>query len=581
MTDFQQDTEFEKSFLVADIGHVSTTVVLIDSAVGRYRLIARATAPTTIAPPWSDVSKGIIHAIERLADITGRRFLNDRGGLIQPPRQDGSGVDHFTAVISGAGSLQTILIGLFDDVSMGSARKALQTVYTYEADALGLSDTRSEQEQVATIIKHQPDLIMIAGGTDGGAADRLMRLVEVGSVGVKVLAKSKKPSVVFAGNVNLREQVQELFGEHAVVYLANNVRPTLKVERIEEASRVLTAVYDEQKIKKIPGINEMRDWKGFPMQPTAQAYGYICQYLAAAEGKNVLGVDLGSESITIAYAHGEQLSLSIHTDLGMGRVAPQLLDKIDVAQILRWIPTESSARETEDYIYNKSLHPQTIPVTENDLYLEQALAREILRCAMAAASDLWPRQQVGIPTPQFDLLLARGSTLANAPRPGQVLLMLLDALQPTGIFSVALDQYGVLPAIGALAAHEPLAVVQTLAAGVVSHLGWVIAPKGKGQAGKKVLDIAIESERIRFEGFAEYGKIETFPIAPGEEATVTLTPAGRFDIGFGPGKGQTLKLTGGSVGGLVVDARGRPLQLPQDEADRRSMMRKWHWDLGG
>jgi hypothetical protein len=161
------------------------------------------------------------------------------------------------------------------------------------------------------------------------------------------------------------------------------------------------------------------------------------------------------------------------------------------------------------------------------------------------------------------------------------MLMLLDALQPTGIFAIALDRYGVLPALGALAAHQPLAVIQTLEAGVLSDLGWVIAPTGKGQLGKKAMDISIESERISFEGEIEFGKIEIFPIAPGKSAKVTVKPTSRFDIGFGPGQGKKMTLTGGLVGGLVIDARGRPFTLPRDVADRRSLMRKWLWDMGG
>jgi hypothetical protein len=195
----------------------------------------------------------------------------------------------------------------------------------------------------------------------------------------------------------------------------------------------------------------------------------------------------------------------------------------------------------------------------------------------------WGWQQSGrlIQMPNFGMLLAHGSTFANAPRPGQVMLMLLDALQPTGIFSVALDQYGVLPPLGALAAELPLVVVQTLDAGVLSILGWVIAPSGKGTPGKKVLDIVIEMDQTRFEGEIEYGKIEIFPIAPGQQARVTIKPTGRFDVGFGAGQGTKVTVQGGQVGGLVVDARGRPLSLPKDEGDRRSLVRKWHWDLGG
>jgi hypothetical protein len=95
------------------------------------------------------------------------------------------------------------------------------------------------------------------------------------------------------------------------------------------------------------------------------------------------------------------------------------------------------------------------------------------------------------------------------------------------------------------------------------------------------LDIIIESPHARFEGEIESGKIEIFPIPPGQEAKVTVKPTSRFDIGFGPGQKKTLTLKGGAVGGLVVDARGRPLTLPRDAADRRSLVRKWHWDLGG
>jgi hypothetical protein len=70
------------------------------------------------------------------------------------------------------------------------------------------------------------------------------------------------------------------------------------------------------------------------------------------------------------------------------------------------------------------------------------------------------------------------------------------------------------------------------------------------------------------------------PLAPGRSAELTVQPGRRFDIGLGPGKRQKMKVYGGTVG-VVIDARGRPIQLPKEEAARRSLVRQWLWELGG
>jgi len=98
--------------------------------------------------------------------------------------------------------------------------------------------------------------------------------------------------------------------------------------------------------------------------------------------------------------------------------------------------------------------------------------------------------------------------------------------------------------------------------------------------GKTAVKVFIETTGM--EGEVEFGKIEIFPIPPGQLVEVTVQPAGKLDIGFGPGQGrQKMKIYGGIVGGLVIDARGRPLTLPSDEEERRTLMRKWLWDMGG
>jgi hypothetical protein len=33
--------------------------------------------------------------------------------------------------------------------------------------------------------------------------------------------------------------------------------------------------------------------------------------------------------------------------------------------------------------------------------------------------------------------------------------------------------------------------------------------------------------------------------------------------------------------GLIIDARGRPVKLPEDDTERRAQIRQWLWDVGG
>jgi hypothetical protein len=77
------------------------------------------------------------------------------------------------------------------------------------------------------------------------------------------------------------------------------------------------------------------------------------------------------------------------------------------------------------------------------------------------------------------------------------------------------------------------------------------------------------------------GLLRRLPLPSGTPARLTLKPTAETDIGFGgPGVGGRLAVTGGVLG-LVVDARRRPLNLPEGEEARLEQLRKWLWALGG
>jgi hypothetical protein len=71
-----------------------------------------------------------------------------------------------------------------------------------------------------------------------------------------------------------------------------------------------------------------------------------------------------------------------------------------------------------------------------------------------------------------------------------------------------------------------------------------------------------------------FGALRLYPLNAGEKAKVTVQPERRFDMGAGRGNAVEVEVTGGIVG-LVVDTRGRPLEISTDSAQRVSDLKQW------
>jgi hypothetical protein len=159
----------------------------------------------------------------------------------------------------------------------------------------------------------------------------------------------------------------------------------------------------------------------------------------------------------------------------------------------------------------------------------------------------------------------------------------LNAVQPVGVCTLVADTYGLAPALGSVAAVKPLAAVEALDAGVFTNLATVVTPVGRGaQLGDTVLRVCVSYDDGReLDIDVGYGDLEVLPLPLGQEAVVELSPKRGFDVGLG-GSGKTDKRrVSGGLTGLIVDARGRPLSLPDEPAQLRERMQRWLYDVGG
>lgn len=567
--------------LAVDIGSVHTRALLFDVVEGAYRFVAYGEAPTTTRDPWDNAIEGVYEALQQISQATGRTLVNEEGVLIVPAKNAFFGVDNFVATASAGRPIRAVLVGLVPEMSLKSARRAAESVYLSLVDTISLADPRTPEEQIRALLSAQPDLIMVTGGTDGGAVDSMRRHLATVLLACSLMDSASRPTLLYAGNKDLAEEVREKADEVGVqVLIADNVRPALDVEYLDGAQRQLASLYHRHKAFHNPGFREIGNWSEEGILPTAYGFGRLVHLLGVLRGQSVLGLDVGSASTVVATSLDGRRYLNVFGQLGVGHSARALLKHVRPEQIGRWLSfAPRHPDDLVDYVWNRSLFPHTIPASREALEMEYAAAREIMRVAVLNARQSWR----GVPArgllPHFGTLLLSGATLTRPPHYGWSVLLALDALQPVGIMRLLLDPYNVASALGAVAASKPSVVVQVLEKGAFVDLGTVIAPGGRVRRGEVVLRGTLRREGKASEEFIEVtgGTLAVIPLGHGERAELTVHAAREVE---GLERRRKVTLTGGEIG-LIVDARGRPWRFPRTDAVRQEWIARWQAALVG
>jgi len=263
---------------------------------------------------------------------------------------------------------------------------------------------------------------------------------------------------------------------------------------------------------------------------------------------------------------GEE-TLRVFPNLGVGAGSTGVLENSSLEKITRWLPFHIPEQDVRDYINNKSAYPSSLPAESDQLEIEIALAKQALRIAVEKTIPSLHKRPSAFRSlmPPIEPFIGSGRILTNAPTRAQSLSILLDGLQPTGVTTLALDQNGILPGLGAASEINPLLTVQVIESNTFLNLGTIIAPIGYARPGTPILRIRVNREDGRtFTREIKYGSLTVLPIELGEKVSLHLRPLHRFDVGMGgPGKSGKVNAVGGSLG-IIIDTRGRPLPFSLD-----------------
>jgi hypothetical protein len=583
----ETEAQASGSLIAIDVGSVNTRAQFFDAVEGRYRFVASGEAPSTSGAPAHDLNLGLVEALDQLQSILGRQLLNERGGMLVSKGNNEAGVGAVTATFSGGPSLKIVTVGLLDAVSLRSVHNLVDSAYGHVVESLSLNDRRTPESIIDAICNNLPDLIVIAGGTNRGASRSVVRLANYLALTLNLIPQRSRPEVLFVGNENLQEEIQSLLGPLTTVHITANIRPSLDLESLGPAEAALSKIYFGIQGRKLAGLQQLNGLAGNNIMTSALAFGRAVRFLSTVidPPKGMLGIDLGASSTTVAAAFSGELQTRVFSDLGMGRGLKGMIAETHLQQITRWLPYDLSDDRVLDYLYNKPLFPHTLPASNEELAIEMAAARQVMRLAIGKSLSMFPSNAIyplAGTVPWFDRILVSGSTLGRNPRLEHSLLMVLDAIQPVGIATIILDQNNLAATVGASAGIDPLMAVQLLESNAFMNLATVISPVGNVRKGSAVLRMQMVRDGQK-ESVIEIkeGGLTVVPLGAGKAADLYIQPLQNVNIGLGAGRGGWVRRVVGGAFGIVFDTRGRPVQVPTSFNRREETLRFWEESLVG
>lgn len=254
--------------------------------------------------------------------------------------------------------------------------------------------------------------------------------------------------------------------------------------------------------------------------------------LAATTLTNALAVDVSDRVTSLALARPDGRVEAAHlVPLGVGEGADRIVARAGLDNVRRWLPWPIDAPALLERVFNRVRLRAAPPTTEPAVLLEMALAREAiahaLRDAAGAGIDVGAMRSA-------PAILITGRA-ASLPRASESLLVLVDGLEPSGITTVY---------------REP----------------------DDGRAERIAMVVSVTAKRAEKMRFVQAAGETAAKVTPGSFGFVPIR--GDVDVAVS-GAGVRGHGRSGALGALI-DARGRPLSLPERDGERIPAVSRWH-----
>lgn len=584
--------------LVTDCGSTTTKALLFEKTERGWSYTARGEAPTTVEEPVADVTVGARNAFSELQELRGIKVISDESTShpFLTNRESGNGIDLYLSTSSAGGGLQMLVAGVVHSMTAQSATRAALGAGAIVLETLSADDGLEDHEKISRIRHLRPDIVLLAGGVNGGSKLHAIELAEL------IRAANPRPRfgdtlklpVIYAGNCEAIKEVTEILSQLCEVKIVDNIRPTLERENLAPAREAIHEFFLSHVMSHSPGYGKLLSWSPIPIMPTPAAVGNMVKTLSDQEKIQVLCVDIGGATTDVfsVFRMEDKSSIfnrTVSANYGMSYSIANVLIESGVENILRWLPYQVEASEVKDRLRNKMIRPTSIPQTKADLMLEHAVCREALRLSLIhhkqlavglsgikkarTISDIFAQQgaQKSIFEAQkLDLVIGSGGVLSHSPRRLEAALMMLDGFSLWGVTELAVDSIFMLPHLGVLSSVHPEAAIEILFKDCLVRICHSIIPRYpvKSAQGLEIATVFLNDLKI---GVVKAGEIQLIKAEGLNDGVLEVKPSfGKVDCGNGLGANveKRIKI---APEGIILDGRNGPNRINLSDPKEQSL----------
>ncbi len=347
-----------------DFGSTFTKAVAFD--LDKEEIIGKAKTPSTVE---IDVTLGLKSVLEEIHRQTGKRLESFKLKR---------------ACSSAKGGLKIIAIGLVPDLTAEAAKRAalgaggkVIKVYSFEL-------TNEDLKEIENL---KPDLIILAGGTDGG--NKYYPLINA----FKISEISLDAPIIYAGNRTIAKEIEEILKRSGKeVWITENVMPEFGRLNISPVQEYIREIFIS-KLIYAKGLEKAQSFINSIVMPTPLAVLRACEGFSKIFGETIL-VDIGgatTDVCSISYGKPTQSGViwkglpepyvkrTVEGDLGVRVSVLSLWEAVGEEKWKEFLGELNSYKNKVKLLSEKT---DFLPIDESDFYLDYILSYHAIKLAV-------------------------------------------------------------------------------------------------------------------------------------------------------------------------------------------------------